>query len=50
MADDLERLTGYLYEIGLLKRFRRLPGQFVIRSASSHVLLKQKILVKLKRR
>jgi putative hydrolase of HD superfamily len=29
MADDLERLTGYLYEMGLLKRYRR-TGWFVL--------------------
>jgi putative hydrolase of HD superfamily len=29
MADDLERLTGYLYEMGLLKRFRR-TGWFIL--------------------
>jgi putative hydrolase of HD superfamily len=29
MADDLERLTDYLYEMGLLKRFKR-TGWFVL--------------------
>jgi 5'-deoxynucleotidase YfbR-like HD superfamily hydrolase len=29
MADDLERLTGYLYEMGLLKRYKR-TGWFVL--------------------
>jgi len=29
MADDLGRLTGYLYEMGLLKRFKR-TGWFVL--------------------
>ena len=29
MADDLEQLTGYLYEMGLLKRFRR-TGWFIL--------------------
>ncbi|HEU5156576.1 MAG TPA: HD domain-containing protein [Streptosporangiaceae bacterium] len=29
MADDLERLTGYLYEMGLLKRYRR-TGWFIL--------------------